>query len=74
MQIMEGAEEQMKGREYSIPSSKVLELCEQSNCSAYDCEFVQLAKDRKVPLVTWDAKIIRSFPKVAVSLVKFVTQ
>jgi len=43
-----------------------------SDCSAYDCEYVALAQDLDVPLVTTDRQVLREFPKIAVSLEKFV--
>lgn len=31
-------------------------------CSAYDCEFVWLARDLRLPLVTADRKVLDAFP------------
>jgi predicted nucleic acid-binding protein len=65
-------EETIGGREYRVSSEKVLELAVQSGCTAYDCEYVALAQDLGVPLVTADKQVLRAFPKTAVSLKKFV--
>ena len=73
LQIVEGAEGQMRGREFSVPSPQVLARVEESDCSAYDCEFVALADDLDLPLVTTDEKILREFPKIAVPLKEFVS-
>ncbi len=62
------AESLLAGREYEIDSRHVLDLVRQSECSAYDCEFVALAIRLETALVTMDAKLLRSFPKVAVKL------
>jgi predicted nucleic acid-binding protein len=45
----------------------VLELASRSGCSAYDCEFVALAQDLEVPLVTNDRQILKAFPTIAIS-------
>ena len=66
------AEEAIAGREYAVDARKVLELAMQSKCSAYDCEYVALAQDLGVPLVTADKQVLRAFLKTAVSLEKFV--
>ena len=67
LEIVSEAEQWMMGREYTVVSNKVLQLAVQSGCSAYDCEFVSLAMDLKIPLLTSDRQILRAFPKVAVS-------
>ncbi len=66
------AEEAIAGREYTVDSRKVLELAMQSKCSAYDCEYVALAMDLDVPLVTTDKQVLKAFSKIAVSLENFV--
>lgn len=66
--LMLQTEEQFKNKEYLITSDLVLELAAGSNCSAYDCEFVALAKEFKIKLVTSDKKILLNFPNISVSL------
>jgi predicted nucleic acid-binding protein len=51
-----------------VPSVSILSLTDSSTCSAYDCEFVALARQFSVKLVTEDKKILAEFPDVAVSL------
>jgi predicted nucleic acid-binding protein len=72
-QIMDRATRMMQGHEYNVSSLYVLDLIAESSCSAYDCEFVALARDLEVPLVTTDRKILREFPNVAVSLTTFLS-
>ena len=57
--------------EFTVPTERILKLVLASDCTAYDCEYVALAQDLKVPLVTTDKQIIRAFPKTAVALEKF---
>lgn len=57
--------------EYSVPTERVLKLALMSDCTAYDCEYVALAFDLSVPLVTADKQVLKTFPKIAVSLEKF---
>ena len=66
--IMDTATDLMRGREYEAVSHRVLSLAAASTCSAYDCEFVALAQDLGIPLVTADRKILQQFPEVAVPL------
>lgn len=63
------AEALMDGFEFDVPSREVLELVGQSECSAYDCEFVSLAVRLDSKLVTMDKKVLKAFPKIAVPLV-----
>jgi len=70
--IMDAAEARMSGFEYEVISSEVLQLAAQSGCSAYDCEFVALAKNLGVQLVTVDNQVLTQFPESAVSPEKFL--
>jgi len=65
--IISQAETFFRGRNFKVDSLKVLTLVEHSTCTAYDCEFVALAQDLHVPLLTFDKKILREFPHTAVS-------
>jgi predicted nucleic acid-binding protein len=62
------AEALLAGNEHEVASMRVLELVRDSDCSAYDCEFVALAIGLGAKLVTMDTKLLRAFPKHAVSL------
>lgn len=66
--LLSEAEALVAGREYDVSSLDVMELVRGSDCSAYDCEFVALAKSLGVTLVTADAKLLKAFPRVAMSL------
>jgi len=60
--IMHEAESFMKGNEVSVDSEEVIALTSSSKCSAYDCEFVALAKRYDLKLYTSDKKILTEFP------------
>lgn len=62
LNIIDQAEHLMIENEYQPSSEAVLALVNTSNCSAYDCEFVSLAKQFDVPLITQDKKILAAFP------------
>lgn len=57
--------------EFDVGTPPVLSLATSSGCSAYDCEYVALAQDLGVPLVTTDRALVKAFPGVAVSLEAF---
>ncbi len=62
------AEALLASGEHVVDSEAVLELVKNSDCSAYDCEFVALAQLLRVKLVTMDAKLLKAFPKIAIPL------
>lgn len=60
------------GKPAAAPSPRlVMELSLASNCSGYDCEFVALAREMNVKLITTDQKVLTAFPDVAVPLNQF---
>jgi predicted nucleic acid-binding protein len=71
-QTMELAENLWRSREYAVPSDDVLDLAAGHKITAYDAEFVVLARELDVPLVTFDKPLQRAFPKVAIAPEKFV--
>jgi predicted nucleic acid-binding protein len=68
LELQAEAEGLMSGREYDVPSLDVLELVHRSDCSAYDCEFVALARQFGVPLVTRDTRLLKAFPEATEKL------
>jgi len=58
----------LNGFEFDVHSREVLELVRDSECSAYDCEFVALASRLEMKLVTMDKKVLNTVPKRAISL------
>lgn len=61
-------EQLLAGNENEVRSVDVLQLASQSGCTAYDCEFVALAKSLGVKLVTLDRELAGAFPETATLL------
>lgn len=70
--ITQQAENLMLENEYELSSAHILQLVNTSNCSAYDCEFVALAKLLNIPLITADKNIIKEFPGIAQTVDDFI--
>ncbi len=68
VKIQTEAEALLAGNEHEVDSRRVLELVRDSDCTAYDCEFVALAMRLGVKLVTMDKKLLKAFPKHTTSL------
>ncbi len=72
MLISQQAESLMLENEYQVSSLHILQLVNSSDCSAYDCEFVALAKLLNIPLITADKKILKAFPSIAKTIDEFL--
>ena len=70
--LQDEAESLMADREFAMPSVAAMNLVASSNCSAYDCEFVALARQLSVKLLTQDKKLLREFPETAISIDAFL--
>ena len=67
-QIQNHAESLIAANEYQLNSVDILKLTQATQCSAYDCEFVALAKHLQVKLITQDKQILTQFPQDTVAL------
>ena len=65
------AEDLLSGSELEVDSQAVLELVRDSDCSAYDCEFIALAIKLDTKLVTADKKVLTAFPNRTMALTAF---
>jgi len=68
VKVQAEAETLLTGNEHEVDSRRVLELVRDSDCTAYDCEFVAVAMLLGVKLVTMDKKLLKAFPKHTTSL------
>ncbi len=60
------------GGEYHVETADVLVLAQGNRITAYDLEFVVLARMLHVPLVTFDKKVLAAFPGETVHPEDFV--
>ena len=58
---------------YDVDTPSVLDLASSTESSAYDCEFVSLAVNFKLQLVTLDKRVLKNFPDLAIHPKDFVT-
>jgi len=72
--IVTKAEAMMQGNSHEIKSISVLQLAQESGCTAYDCEYVSLAYDLNVRLITYDKQLLREFPTVALTAEDYLMQ
>lgn len=70
--IMENTLWLMEERQIVPNSNRVLALAANSPCTAYDCEFIALAEQLGIRLVTADKQLIKIFPEIAISIEDFV--
>ena len=61
------AEQLMGVNEFEVDSLDVLSIANSGTISAYDAEFVALARHLDVPLVTLDKKVLNELPETASS-------
>lgn len=66
LQTMDKAEALLRRNEFVVPSDSIFELTSQHPISAYDAEFVALATQLGVSLVTFDRTLVTMFPRTAV--------
>lgn len=71
-QLMDEALQMLEKRQITPSHAKILDLILESDCTAYDCEFVALARQLDIKLVTADKQLLDRFPECAISLKEFV--
>lgn len=71
---MDKAERLWRDHEYAVPSNDVLELTHTHKVTAYDGEFVVLAQELGVTLLTFDKAVRKMFPRIAVDPADYLKQ
>lgn len=67
--IWRTADSILSAAEEEVDAERILALAAQSGCTAYDCEYVQLAQRLGVALVSGDKKLCAAFPGICTPLV-----
>lgn len=70
-EIMKDAMLTLENRQVTPSSEKIFDLVFKSDCTAYDCEFIALAQQLNIALVTADKQLQMRFPDSATSLETF---
>jgi predicted nucleic acid-binding protein len=70
--VMRQVEEALTGCEHLVSSDAILKLIETTRLSAYDAEFVALAEELSVRLVTEDKAVLKACPEAALSMEAFL--
>ncbi len=72
VQIMLVADAMLANSETAVSSADVMALVATTGCSAYDAEYVSLARSFAIPLITADKRLRERFPGIAVSAAEFL--
>ena len=70
--ILRTADHALAQKSHSVSDTSVLDVVQASTLTAYDAEFVALAKALVVPLVTADKAVLKAFPERALTMEAFV--
>jgi predicted nucleic acid-binding protein len=65
VELLEDAVALMDGASYDLPPERVLTVTRQTNCSAYDSQYIALAQDLGLKLYTCDKRVISKCPGIA---------
>lgn len=71
LSMTHSAEKMLLSREFMVDAATVMQVAADGGLSAYDAEFVTLARQLCIPLITLDKKILRAFPADTTSLMEF---
>lgn len=74
LSVIKSLDRWLRGTEHRPSVEAVLKLIRHSRCSAYDCEYVAVANELGIPLVSEDRDLQESFPQVAVNMETFTAR
>jgi len=70
--IWDNAASLVRHHEYTVDAQAILSLVSRQPMTAYDAEYVALARHLGVPLVTFDRKLLAAAPGTAISVEAFL--
>lgn len=65
LEHLDTAQDLVAERAYAVAIAEALRLGADSGCTTYDCQYVALARQLEVPLVTHDQEVLSAFPDIA---------
>jgi predicted nucleic acid-binding protein len=65
LEHLDTAQDLVAGNTYAVAIVEALRLGTESGCTTYDCQYVALARQLDVPLVTHDREVLGAFPTAA---------
>jgi predicted nucleic acid-binding protein len=60
--------------ELDADTDTIMSFVKNSQCSSYDCQFVALAYQLSVKLLTYDKQVLREFPDIAIKPSDYLAQ
>jgi predicted nucleic acid-binding protein len=74
LNALDYAERLIGSREHAVDPRQVINAMADSSCSSYDCTFVVLAQHLDTNLITYDKKLLREFPRIAITPERYLEQ
>ena len=72
LNVLKNAQKILIENEFMVLAETVIELAVKHKHSSYDCEFIALAMNKNVRLVTCDKKLATTFPETAIHAEYFI--
>lgn len=74
IQAFDTAEALLDNRLHAVPADKTMETAMKTGLSAYDAEYVVLARLKDLPLITFDKTLLKNVSDVAMTANDFVSR
>ena len=74
LHALDFAERLIGSREHQVAAKAIIDTIISSTCSSYDCHFIVLARQLGTQVLTYDKKMIREFPEIALTPEAYLEQ